>query len=164
MFFDNNRKYEIIYSLHIAAGLFAVRNCTVLANKVMFSKSSVLSCSDCKAFEVSGLYTLNSSVEVLGVMRVVPALASPPLQISSFYPVIKDNKLSSIQNITGNHAEGEILQILLIFCHCAGEIASISMKAVAPRRVTDTIGIIITGCPIGSMNIKTCEPCRSGTL
>ena len=105
MFFYNNRKYEIIYSLHIVAGLFTVRNCTVLANKVTFSKSSVISCSDCKAFEVSGLYTLNSSVEVLGVMRVVPALASPPLQISSFYPVIKDNKLSSIQNITGNHAE-----------------------------------------------------------
>jgi hypothetical protein len=76
----------------------------MLANKVTFSKSSVLSCSDCKAFEVSGMYTFNSSVEVLGVMRVVPALAGP-LQISSFYPVIKDNKLSSIQNITGNHAQ-----------------------------------------------------------
>jgi hypothetical protein len=149
--------------LQIAAGLFAVRNCSMLASKVTFSKSSVLSCSDCRAFEVSGLYTFNSSVEVLGVLRAVPALASP-LQISSFYPVIKDNKLSSMQNITGNSAQCIEVKSLLMFCHCAGEIASISMKAVAPHRVTDTIGIIIIGCPIGSMNIKTCELCRPGTL
>jgi hypothetical protein len=104
LFSLNYCMYEMPHSIHVGAGLFTVRNCSTLANKVTFLQSSLLSCIDCMTFEVSGLYTFSSSLEVLGIIRVVPVLASP-LEISSFYPVIKDNGLSPIQNITGIHSQ-----------------------------------------------------------